>query len=139
MAQEKEGWFLRMSSKTEYDSSWDKDNHKLWDKKYKEWKERESEGKWQDWLEQNLSFPFEVKRVEDLSSNPFKEKDEPFDVGHIMKLIAIDCDEDHYGIIVKVREGRKTAYLPLCDLEVTSKDDPNFWPVRKYVVWFANR
>ncbi len=124
-----------MLSKTKYDFSWDKDNHKLWDKKYKEWKKRD----WGNWLDQNLSFPFEVKRVESLSSNPFKEKDEPFAVGHIMKVIKIELDDDHYGIIVKVREGRRVAHLPLCELEVTSKNDLNFWPVREYVVWFANR
>jgi|NGEPerStandDraft_6_1074524.scaffolds.fasta_scaffold110476_2 hypothetical protein len=29
--------------------------------------------------------------------------------------------------------------LAFPDLEVTPKADPNFWPVREYVVWFANR
>lgn len=29
--------------------------------------------------------------------------------------------------------------IPLFDLEVVSKTDPNYWPVREYVVWDANR
>jgi len=40
---------------------------------------------------------------------------------------------------MKVREGIKKGRVPLADLEVTSKKDKNFWPVREYVVWFANR
>ena len=48
-------------------------------------------------------------------------------------------DEDKYGIIIQVSEGREKGYIPLCDVEVTSRDDPNFWPVREYVVWFENR
>ena len=37
-----------------------------------------------------------------------------------------------------LHEGDK-GYLPECDVEVTPKTDRNFWPVREYVVWFANR
>lgn len=57
-----------------------------------------------------------------------------------MKVVGIEPEEDDLcGVIVQVREGRRKAYVPLCDLEVTSRDDSNFWPVREYVVWFANR
>jgi hypothetical protein len=67
-------------------------------------------------------------------------KHEPFRLGHTMKVIVIDPEEDdHYGVIVQVREGRRKGYVPLCDLEVTSRKDINFWPVREYVVWDANR
>ena len=55
-----------------------------------------------------------------------------------MKVLSIFEEDDLYGIIIKVREGRKTGYIPLCDVEVVSRDDSNFWPVREYVVWFAN-
>ena len=34
---------------------------------------------------------------------------------------------------------KENLAFPLFDLEVTPKDDPNFWPVREYVVWDANR
>jgi len=56
-----------------------------------------------------------------------------------MKAIDIELEDDLYGIILKVREGRRVGYVPLCDVEVTSKEDINFWPVREYVIWFANR
>ncbi len=66
-------------------------------------------------------------------------KHEPFRLGHIMRVISIDNEIDMYGIIIKVREGRRIGYVPLCDCEVTPKTDKNFWPVREYVVWFANK
>lgn len=63
---------------------------------------------------------------------------EPFRLGHTMKVLKVEHEDDWYGIIVKVREGRKVAHVPLGDVEVVSKTDPNFWPVREYIVWFAN-
>jgi len=123
------------SSKT-YDSSWDEGNDDLLDKKFADWENRD----WEDWLSENLSFPFEAKREEDLDRNPFlSNKNEPFSLGHVMKVLSIKDEDESYGIIVKVREGKETRYIPLCDLEVTSRKDKNFWPVREYVVWFANR
>ena len=121
---------------TTYDSSWDEDNSDLWDQKYEEWQERD----WESWLTDRLSFPFEVRREEDDDDAYFSDVAQrgPFRVGHVMSALAID-DDPHYGILVEVREGNKTGHVPLCDVEVTPKTDPNFWPVREYVVWFANR
>lgn len=123
--------------KPKYDSSWDNNNEELFDEKYEEWKERD----WEDWFEDHLKFPFMAIRKEDMSVEPFSEvdKNKPFQVGHTMKVVAIEDEDEGYGLIVKVREGRKTGYIPLPDLEVTPKNHPNFWPVREYVVWFANR
>lgn len=118
-----------------YDFSWDKDNEELWDRKYEEWEERD----WLHWLTNRLVFPFEVERKEDLDENPFVDTSKkPFSVGHVMKAMSIENEDDDYGIIVKVKEEKKIGYIPLCDLEVTSREDSNFWPVREYVVWFAN-
>jgi len=119
-----------------YDSSWDEDNDELWDKKCIEWQSRD----WRNWLLERLSFPFEVERKEDFDSNPFSNnQNELFSVGHILKVISLEDEYDDYGIIIKVKERRKTGYIPLCDVEVTSQKNVNFWPVREYVVWFANR
>ena len=117
-----------------YDSSWDDDNEELYDEKYAEWEERD----WESWLSQNLIIPFEIKRVEDEEGFGGRKSKAPFGIGRIMKVLSIFEEDDLYGIIVKVREGRRTGYIPLCDVEVTSKEDPSFWPVREYVVWFAN-
>ncbi len=110
----------------------------IFNKKYENWAKRN----WIPWLQDNLSFPFEVKRKEDDDDAYFTDvaKREPFRLGHTMKVIAVLDEEMPFrGIIVKVREGRKVGYVPLCDLEVTDKSDPNYWPVREYVVWDANK
>jgi hypothetical protein len=54
---------------------------------------------------------------------------------------ALDLDEEdvNEGILIKVKEKGKIGHVPLGDLEVTPKRDKNYWPVREYVVWFANR
>jgi len=120
-----------------YDSSWDEGDDDLWDRKYEEWEERD----WESWLGTHLSFPFEVKREDDDDDTLFTDvaSHQPFRFGHKMEVLGIEDGDDHYGILVKVREGRKTGCVPLCDVEVISRNDPNFWPVREYVVWFANR
>ncbi len=56
-----------------------------------------------------------------------------------MQVVSLDQEDDRYGMIIKVRESRKVGYVPLCDVEVLNKEDPNYWPVREYVVWFANQ
>ena len=118
-----------------YDSSWDEDNEELYDEKYSEWEGRD----WESWLNENLTFPFEVKREEDEEGYGGKKSKAFFGIGHTMKVLSVEDDNDKYGVIVKVRERGKKGCIPLCDVEVTSKVNPNFWPVREYVVWFANR
>lgn len=122
---------------SEYDYSWDEGNSEgAWDRKYAEWRKRD----WLSWLNSNLDFPFTVNREEDEDSfSPYYEEEEPFSIGHTMNVLGIEDEDDHVGIVVKVKEGKKTGYVPLCDLEVKPKEDKNFWPVREYVVWFANR
>ncbi len=83
------------SSKT-YDSSWDEGNDDLLDKKFADWENRD----WEDWLSENLSFPFEARREEDLDRNPFlSNKNEPFSLGHVMKVLSIKDEDESYGII----------------------------------------
>ena len=119
-----------------YDSSWDEDNDELSDKKYKEWKKRE----WLDWLKINLTFPFKVRRMEDLdSSHIFGFSDHPFAVGEIMSVINLEDEDEMRGVIAKVRKRKKIGHVPLADVKVISKEDQNFWPAREYVVWFANQ
>jgi hypothetical protein len=121
----------------DHDVSWDNDDdHDAFEEKYHEWEKRS----WKVWLSENLVFPFEVERMEDEDEAYFTDiaKTEPFRIGHKMQISDIKGEDDLCGIIVKAKEGNKSGYVPLCDLEVTSKDDVNYWPVREYVVWFAN-
>ncbi len=107
------------------------------DKKYQEWNKRD----WRKWLEKNLVFPFIVERKEDEDDAYFTDiaKNAPFRLDHKMKVLKLSLEDDLYGIIVRVCESRRVSSVPLCDVEVTPKNDPNFWFVREYVVWFANR
>lgn len=129
----------------DYDSSWDMEEsedenlptgEEAFDKICAEWEKRS----WEPWLRENLKFPFPVKRMEDEDDAYFSDtaKSEPFRLGHVMEVIDIEVEDDHCGIIIKVREGKRTGHVPLCDVEVTSTGNENFWPVREYVVWFAN-
>jgi len=118
-----------------YDSSWYNGNQDTWDVKYKEWSERA----WEQWLLESLFFPFEVKRVEDDRVFLQQEKSkEPFTLDHTFKIEGIELEDDLYGFIMIAREGRRKGHVPLCDVEVASKTDPNFWLVKEYAVWFAN-
>ena len=127
--------------KKAYDSSWDLNSNEgdedAFDRKYAEWETRS----WEPWLRDNLEFPFSVKRMEDEDDAYFTDiaKSKPFRLGHVMNAIGIEMEDDLYGIILKVKEGGKVGHVPLCDVEVTSKKNTNYWPVREYVVWFANR
>ena len=132
--------------KKDYDSSWDlkeseggnlPSDEDAFDKIYAEWEKRS----WEPWLQNNLKFPFSVERMEDDDDAYFTDiaKKELFRLGHVMKAIDIEMEDDLYGIILKVREGKRVGHVPLCDVEVTSKDNENFWPIREYAVWFANR
>ena len=119
-----------------YDSAWDEGDENAWDEKYNDWSVRD----WESWLLKSLSFPFEVKRVEDdREFIPQENNEEPFTIGHIFKVKSIELEDDLYGFIVEVKEGRRKGHVPLCDVEVASKSDPNYWPVKEYVAWFANR
>ena len=135
-----------MAMTQDYDSSWDLEesdagnlprNEDAFDKIYAKWKKRS----WESWLRDTLKFPFMVERMEDEDDAYFTDiaKSEPFRLGHVMKAIDIEMEDEHYGILLKVREGKRAGHVPLCDVEVTSKENENYWPVREYVVWFANR
>jgi hypothetical protein len=54
----------------------------------------------------------------------------------VLELAEEDVDR---GAMVRVREKGQTGYVPLADVEVKPKANANFWPVREYVIWFANR
>ena len=57
----------------------------------------------------------------------------------ITSIEGIELEDELYGFIVQAKEGRRKGHVPLCDVEVAAKEDKNYWPVREYVVWFANR
>lgn len=87
---------------------------------------------WENYLEKNLTFPFDAKTSE------YQEKG-PLQSGDRVSVKKISIVDDLYGIIVELRHGRKKFHFPLCDLEAIAKDSPNYQPVKDYRLWFANR
>jgi len=118
--------------------AWDTDDADAFETKMEEWGERD----WATWLGDHLSFPFKAKRAEDDDEAFFTDiaDREPFRLGHKMEVLGLEPDDDvDLGVMVQVREGQHQGYVPLADLEVMPKADKNHWPVREYVVWYANR
>ena len=108
-----------------------------YEQKFEEWQARD----WPDWLAKNLTFPFTVTREEDEDDAYFAPgaAKAPFRLGHKMEVLELAEEDLDRGMMVKVREKGQVGCVPLADMEVTAKTDANFWPVREYVVWFANR
>ncbi|VFQ47224.1 calcium-binding protein [Desulfoluna butyratoxydans] len=92
---------------------------------------------WDRWLKERLTFPFQVKRVQDDNDNPFRPSPEekPFGLGHVMKVVDVEEDDDFYGVILKVREGRRVGYVPLLDVEIVEADGQNAGPIQTYLDW----
>jgi hypothetical protein len=108
-----------------------------YEKKFEEWQARD----WPDWLAKHLTFPFTVTREEDEDDPYFAPgaAKAPFRLGHKMDVLELaeeDVDRGGNGQGQGKRAGRLRA---AADMEVTPKTNANFWPVREYVVWFANR
>jgi hypothetical protein len=120
------------------DHRWDSNgDDEVWDHKLEEWGTRD----WPEWLAQRLAFPFTAKRDEDDDDAYFLEEaaQAPFRLGHKMEVLSLAEEDVDKGIIVEAREKNQTGRVPLCDLKVVPTTDLNFWPVREYVVWFANQ
>lgn len=111
-------------------------DNRAFEKKFEEWDKRD----WMAWLAENLTFPFTVTREEDEDDAYFTDAYEDlFRLGHKMEVTGLDEDDVNEGVMVKVTEKHHIGYVPLCDVKVRPKSNKNFWPVREYVVWFANR
>jgi len=113
------------------------ESDEAYEQKFNEWEARE----WPDWLAKHLTFPFTVTREEDEDDAYFAPGavKAPFRLGHKMDVLGLDEEDVDQGVMVKVRERGQVGCVPLCDVEVTPNTDKNYWPVREYVVWFANR
>ena len=96
---------------------------------YKEWDALKA---WEKYLEKNLQFPFVTFIHETWGRGPLNE-------GDILKVFGIELADDHYGIIVACRKGRKRYDFPLADLKVTEKKSINSDIIQAYRTWFANR
>jgi hypothetical protein len=125
-------WDLKQSEEGNLPGSDD-----AFDQKYAEWQARN----WVSWLSANLGCPFKATRVEDDDDAYFQTGAAKclFRLGHTMEILSVEGEDEMTGVIVQAKEKGQIGQVPLCDLEVKPKTDRNYWPVREYVVWFANR
>lgn len=108
-----------------------------WEDLPEEWYERD----WLKWLQGTLQFPFAAERIDDDDEAYFVEgaADGPLRLGHQIQVLALEDEDEGYGILVAAKEGRHRAVVPLADLDVVPKTDPNHQLVHDYALWFANR
>ena len=87
---------------------------------------------WERYLIESLSFPFEAEISEYQTKGPLQQGDK-------IRVHGILGDDDLYGIIAKLRCGRKVYHFPLCDIEVLDEKSKNYHLILDYRNWFANR
>ena len=107
------------------------------DLKCEEWELRD----WMTWLAESLVLPFKATRVEDMNDAGFQQGTATslFQVGQDMEVLGLEEEDVKMGVMVTAKAKGQIGCIPLADLEVKPKADKNYWPVREYVVWFANR
>lgn len=86
--------------------------------------------KWEEYLIENLKFPFEVEVAEQERGG--------LQIGTKIKLLDIDDYDGKYGILGIGKYEMGAITFPICDLEATEKNSKNYELLRDYVVWFAN-
>jgi len=86
---------------------------------------------WLDYLEKELSFPFEAS-IQDSENFELKWKD-------IVNVKQIEDFEDMYGILLEIRKGRKKFIFPLCDLEVVEKQSRNRFIIDAFLEWWTEK
>ena len=69
---------------------------------------------WLVYLEQELKFPFEAVVDESQERGPLRSGDK-------VRVHAIEDADEHYGLIVKLRHGRKQFHLPLYQLAAANE------------------
>jgi len=87
---------------------------------------------WKNYLNENLSFPFDGKIAQYQNKGPLQQGDK-------IRIHGLLGYEDGYGVIVKLRFGRKAYHFPLSDIETVGKTSENEKIIETYREWFVNR
>ena len=87
--------------------------------------------KWLEYLEENLSFPFDATILEAEESTVLRWKD------HV-KVKKIDDYVDPYGVLMEIRKERKKYIVPLCEMEIIDKDSNNYIITEAFMEWWSN-
>jgi len=106
---------------------------------------------WLAWLKQHLRLPFRAQRMEEEQGWLQDDADEqrgiaaktasPFSLGSIvtvtgLSMINDDIAPDFEGVVVDAECQGEQGVVALQDLEVVPPDDPNYGPVREWVVHY---
>ncbi len=86
---------------------------------------------WWEYLEQELKFPLEAV-VDEWGRGPLRS-------GEKVRVHAIEDADEHYGIIVKLRRGRKQFHTPLFQLAAADRSSREYSLIDLYRTWFANQ
>jgi hypothetical protein len=86
---------------------------------------------WEEYLEKNLPFPFEATVDETVGNGPLN-------FGDRVRVHGISLLDEQYGIIVKLRRGRKRFDHPLDFLAPVDMEPSAAQAISDYSVWFAN-
>ncbi len=87
---------------------------------------------WERYLIESLSFPFEAEISYYQTKGVLQQGDK-------IRIHSIWGYDDLYGVIVKLRYGRKVYHFPLCDIKVLDEKSTNSQIILDYRNWFANR
>lgn len=88
--------------------------------------------KWDKHLDKHLSYPVQAIVSEEADDWVIKS-------GTALKIMSITNYVDMYGIIVKVKVGRETYDMALCEIEVLDKKSMDHRLINDYLVWFGDR
>ncbi len=94
-------------------------------------KREDIESEWMHYLLTRLDFPFEAEVSLYSYSRALAD-------GDIVKIIGIDGVFDTYGMMMKIKKGRKTLFCPLVELSVVDKKSKNYRIINAYNEWEEN-
>jgi hypothetical protein len=101
-------------------------------KQHLEWQQRD----WRQWLYNTLDFPFQAIRHD---ADADHGNHETFPIGDTVEVLGLEGEDEKCGMMVSVRKQQRTGPVPLSNLEVTPKTDPNYRSVREYAAWFLEQ
>ncbi len=94
-------------------------------------KHEDIELEWMHYLQSKLDFPFEVEVSLYSYSKALHD-------GDIVKITGVEDIIDLYGMLMKIKKGRKTLYCPLAELLVVDKKSKNYKIIEAYNEWEMN-
>ncbi len=88
--------------------------------------------KWESFLDEKLTFPFEVKVMEYQQAGPVQQ-------GDVVVLKKLMSWEDPYGILGKGSKDGTNIIIPICELEATDPESDNHQWLEDYCNWYSNQ